>query len=219
MTNIYRLIPVILLLLPVASIQAGGHKGSNPCCCSTQCPRCDHVCEFSVDLEDEAKNCYCVEEKAVCIPNVVLPWQRKACCGSPSCDGSCDGACDGYCDGNCNGGCGVKCCRYNNGACKKYVRVLKKFEYQCKVCKYEWNAELPSCNGDCCAGGCCDEGCDANVEHPIDSERQLDDVPPAPPEPTAGKVQDRGFQIVKKSKIGLKKRTKALQAALKVWSK
>ena len=140
MKNISRLIPVILLLCFVTSIWAGKHASNNPCCCKTECPRCDHVCELSVDLEDVAKNCYCVEEKAVCIPRIVFPWQKRACCGSPSCDGSCDGVCDDYCDGNCNGNCGVKCCRYNNGACTKYVRVLKKFEYKCKVCKYEWNA-------------------------------------------------------------------------------
>ena len=207
MKNISRLIPVVLVLCFVTSIWAGKHGSNNPCCCKTECPRCDHVCELSVDLEDEAKSCYCVEEKAVCIPRFVFPWQNRACSGSPGCD-------DG-CDGNCNGG--VDCSRCNNGACIKYVRVLKKFEYKCKVCKYEWNAELP----DCCADGCCDNGCDVGVEanHEHESEGEGHDVPTAPPEPTAKKSIPKESLLGKSKPSGGKQRTKVLKSAFKIWSK
>jgi len=61
--------------------------------------------------------------KDICIPRIVLPWQKGRCtCGKGGKDG------DGK-DG---------CCAIHNGAKTKSVRVLKKYEYECGRCKYKW---------------------------------------------------------------------------------
>ncbi|MCA9247376.1 MAG: hypothetical protein KDA42_09685 [Planctomycetales bacterium] len=154
MRLLYSLITVAAVLTAVSAAQAGGH-GCDSGCCEVQCPNCDHTCHFSVGTEPVDKHCYGVACEPICIPKVVFPWQKKCC--NDGCGHGCKSGCDSGCDcasGAC--GCCAKCeepnCScVNNGACVRYVRKLKKYEYQCEKCKYKWEA-VPAC------GGCCDHG-------------------------------------------------------------
>ena len=120
MRTIFCLIAAALLIAPAATMQAaGGDKNASHGRCRL-CPGCGHDCTLEVSKDQEARNCYDVECKPICIPRVVFPWQKKACCDTKGCDGK-------------------SCCTLNNGARTKYVRVLKKYEYHCSVCKYKWN--------------------------------------------------------------------------------
>lgn len=97
-----------------------GHAGMpSHCCRFVKCPQCCHDCVFSAEKAKETKSCYDVECKPICIPKVTFPWQKGCCC--------CDK--DGDKDG---------CCAVHNGAKKRSVRVLKKYEYECPHCKYQW---------------------------------------------------------------------------------
>ncbi len=106
--------------------------------CCRRCPACDHVCKLDAELVDEARTCFDVESKVVCIPRVVFPWQKR------SCQGPCD-ACDGTGCNQCN----------HNGARTRRVCVLKTDKYKCPKCEYTWSAEKNPC-----APGC-DSSCDA----------------------------------------------------------
>ncbi len=145
------LLAAALMLAPVALLQAGGHGGAGDGCCEVQCPQCRHICKFTVDTDKEAKHCYKSECKPVCIPRVVFPWQKKSCSTCSSCSGA---GCDSCAGGCCNSGgpCGCAtgcekpdCTTCNNGARIRYVNVLKKYEYECEVCKYKWEA-LKACS-------------------------------------------------------------------------
>ncbi len=141
----YFLILFTTLLTPhhLASQAAEPHPQTS--CCEVTCPHCHYSCKFSVDIEEDAHHCYGVECKPICIPRVVWPWQRKKCClndGEP-----CD-ACTG--DGCLLHSKPLYCSCVNNGACIRKVLVLKKYEFECKKCKYSWEA-VPRCSpcGDC----------------------------------------------------------------------
>ena len=97
-----------------------GHAGKSGHGCRTvKCPQCCHDCVFSAEKSKKTDSCYEVECKPICIPRVVFPWQKGCCsCGK-------DGGKDG-------------CCAVHNGAKKRSVRVLKKYEYECSHCKYQW---------------------------------------------------------------------------------
>ncbi|QDT04060.1 hypothetical protein K227x_24460 [Rubripirellula lacrimiformis] len=124
-----------------AQAGCGLHSSTRSGCaqCATCCPQCSHVCKLDAKEVDAEKSCFEVETKAICIPRVVFPWQRKSC---KSC-GSCDGR-------------GCSSC-VNNGATIRKVKVLKKKKYTCPECEYTWSAEKVDCAGGCsvgCAGGC-----------------------------------------------------------------
>jgi hypothetical protein len=153
MRTIYGVIAAVLMLAAVAAVQAAdGNKGCSGCC-SVRCPQCNYVCKFSAEKEDVPHTCYSVKCEPICIPRVVFPWQKRACC-----DGSC--GCGGCCDtGGCDGRCGTPgCCMVNNGACLKMVKVLTKFEYTCPECSYKWTPVSKGCGGTC--DGC--DGCDVS---------------------------------------------------------
>jgi len=51
----------------------------NTQCGCVQCPQCDgETCKLELDNSKVKKSCFKVEQKAVCIPPVRLPW--KKCC-------------------------------------------------------------------------------------------------------------------------------------------
>jgi len=179
MPNLSGLILAVLLAAPAAAVQAGGYGGcTDGCCtsggCEVQCPQCNHTCKLSVSVEKEAKTCYSSECKPVCIPKIVFPWQKKAAC--------CDSGCG--CTGSAGDGCcgSEKCCSANNGACVRYVNVLKKFEYQCDACKYKWEALQACCPGN--GSGCSDSGMPAPPSPAADMPTPADEqdmLPPVPP--------------------------------------
>ena len=181
MRFLFSIISSVALLVPVAVVQAAGHGCDADCGCEVHCPHCDHVCQFSVDVEKDPKHCYGVECKPICIPKVVFPWQKKKC-SSGGCASACDRGCD--CAGGACGCCATcetpDCSCVNNGACVKYVRVLKKYEYECEKCKYKW-AAVPGCgssNGGCSAG--CGTGyCDTDAA-PVPSAAPVPAAAPAP---------------------------------------
>jgi hypothetical protein len=158
-----------------------------------QCPQCDHTCKFSVDTDKEAKHCYDSECEPICIPKVVFPWQKKkACCNScNSCAGGCDACAGTGCDGSCGGG--SKCCNYNNGACIRYVNKLKKYEYECEVCKYKWEA-IRGCGNGCgsCAGSIA-PGIPSVPGEEVAPTAADSELPPAPPALDAAKAPSRGI--------------------------
>jgi hypothetical protein len=92
-------------------------------CCPPHCPNCKAYCTFEWEKASEAKHCWCVAHKAICIPKITFPWED--CCEP-------------------------KCARV------KWVKRLKKLEYECEHCKCKWTAvEVPrddcmgSYPGDC----------------------------------------------------------------------
>lgn len=126
-------------------------------CC---CPSCgEKACRLEVKTESVKKHCYKVECKEICIPKIKFcwPWQRggKAGCGDGNCtDAGCTGDCtaasctdSGCIDGNCSS------CR-DTARCGKVktVKVLKKVDYECKKCGYEWKIYDVGCTSrDGCA--------------------------------------------------------------------
>lgn len=107
-----------LFLLPEPAPLAGGGCGTGQVCC----PKCNYVCEFSVDKAKEKKHCYEVQCKTICIPPLTFPWQSGHACGK-------DIACRGT----------TRCGRV------KFVRVLVKQEYECTRCKHTWKAVRVKC--------------------------------------------------------------------------
>tara|TARA_R110002049_G_scaffold4601_5_gene32584 strand:- start:811597 stop:812244 length:648 start_codon:yes stop_codon:yes gene_type:complete len=112
------------------------------CPCFT-CPSCKHTCNLEAELVDAEKVCFETEEKVICIPRVVFPWQKRsasACCGCTE----------------------QPCSRcIHNGAKTRKICVLKPKSYTCPECEYSWSPkEKP------CAAGCapCAEGCGAGAE-------------------------------------------------------
>ena len=146
-----------LLLIGLMPVNAMSDTcdGTEGCSSGACCPNC----QLEIKLEDVKKYCYDVGTKTVCIPKVNFPWQvSKHQKGGCDCSG-CDGA---GCDTCCGPDCPVPC----KGAKVRCARVLKKYEYQCKRCKYKWTP-----NG----GGCDSASCDAAAEPSSEA--------PQPPEP------------------------------------
>lgn len=136
MRTIHQMIlAVAVLAAPIAVATAGGHadgraghgghKGAAGCGCHVQCPQC----EFSVVTEDVTHSCYGVECKTVCIPHFTFPWNLSGHCG---CGGKGGAHQKGGIQEKCHKG---NCCMTNPGVKAKTVRVLKKYEYTCPVCK------------------------------------------------------------------------------------
>lgn len=84
------------------------------------CPSCKYVCKFEAEKVDEKIPCFDVEEKVICIPRVVFPWQKSKC---------------------------DPCA--NNGAWIRKVCVLKRDSYTCPKCEYSWKAEKKEICGGC----------------------------------------------------------------------
>ncbi len=122
-----------------------GQRCAGPC--QTTCPNCHNCCVLKAECGKEEKSCWEVECEEICIPCVVLPWQKWL--AKHHGKGSCQ---------SCTSGCNA-CSTVNNGARVKTVRKLKKKTYECPKCKYKWE---PACggNGGCCDSGCCDAPCD-----------------------------------------------------------
>jgi hypothetical protein len=121
---------ILASLLALATVASAGDEaacGDKSCkaghgCKIVRCPQCCHDCVFSAEKDKETRTCYTAECKPICIPRVVFPWQSGCCtCGKGDKDGK---------DG---------CCAIHNGVKKRSVRVLKKYEYECSKCKYQWN--------------------------------------------------------------------------------
>jgi hypothetical protein len=91
------------------------------------CPQCSEPCYPTVSKDMEKKHCWCVETKTICIPKIRFPWEHSSdCCDSKD-------------------GCPPpKCGR------TKCVRLLVKKEYECPVCKYNFDVDQAK---DCAAHG------------------------------------------------------------------
>ena len=140
---------LLIGLLPVNAM-SDTCDGTEGCSSGACCPNC----QLEIKLEDVKKYCYDVGTKTVCIPKVNFPWQvSKHQKGGCDCSG-CDGA---GCDTCCGPDCPVPC----KGAKVRCARVLKKYEYQCKCCKYKWTP-----NGGGCDSGCCDAAAEPSSEVP-----------------------------------------------------
>lgn len=67
-----------------ASCQGGcrarkNRRPGNTDCGCTQCPQCEgEMCKLELDKSKIKKTCFKVEQKAICIPPVRLPW-KKTC--------------------------------------------------------------------------------------------------------------------------------------------
>lgn len=81
------------------------------CTESCNCPSCGEECYLDVSESKEKRHCWNIETKKVCVPPVQFYW---AGCPAPT----------------------EKLKR--KPARTKTVRVLKKKEYECPKCKYEW---------------------------------------------------------------------------------
>jgi len=91
------------------------------------CPDCGKACETVAKTVTVKKYCYKIEQKQICIPGLCIPsfpWFSKNCES-----GSCS---DLPCRTCTTRPCTKRCGRV------KTVKVLKKVEYECKSCGYEW---------------------------------------------------------------------------------
>ena len=100
-----------LLAVCAFSAARANPLGGEPDPCCHACPQCHYVCKLEAKRSEEEKSCFEVEEKVVCIPRVVFPWQKKR---DP--------------------------CAHNGARIRK-ICVLKTDSYKCPVCKYTWTAE------------------------------------------------------------------------------
>ena len=136
------LFAIAVLGLPAYCVSAKGilplHRGNSGGCCAATpvCPQCH--CEVTMEEGTVKKHCYEIEYKQICIPKVRIPWHLfgRNCSNRNNCD---DGGCD-------TPGCSPQRCGE-----VRIIRVLKKKQYECKVCKCKWT---PVCNDDSCDTGC-----------------------------------------------------------------
>ena len=147
-----RMLGIVFLLTPVASLVAQTGQQVTPascddtCCgkggnnCSSSCC-CDVVCCPKRVTKEVKKHCWLVEPKYVCIPGFHFPWERYRA-SDPNCGDGCDCA-----SASCAPVCGrVRC-----------VNTLEKHEYQCEKCGYEWNVKCVRPSNQC--GSCSDCDC------------------------------------------------------------
>jgi hypothetical protein len=145
MKTIKTLIALVALMATATVAMAGD------CCC----PSCGKTCQAEQVTIKTKHHCFEVECKDICIPSFRWPWEMaKKTCNSGSCDIGCtSGCCDKGCKGKCPDcpsqcdGCPPKC------GTVKTVKVLKKKEYECEHCGYEWKIFSVGTTG-CCNGGC-----------------------------------------------------------------
>ena len=140
---------MLLLLIPLLAVACltqnksfAGCLDQTGCSCLI-CPSCNHECKFEAKNVKETKKGFDVEQKVICIPRVVFPWQRsKNSCGCSS---------------------KSKCDCTNNGARTRKINVLKTVKYECPKCQYKWstkekhNCKSSSRNNSCtssCSGAC-----------------------------------------------------------------
>ena len=132
-------IAIVLLGWSACWVYAGGmiHRHCG-CAKKRVCPKCH--CEVTIEEEKVKKHCYEVEHEQVCIPKVRIPWHRFTL---HKC----------HCKGKCT--CGKRCHQpcLDLPCCFKVrtIRVLKKEEYECKVCKCKFTPVCVDCG--------CDAGC------------------------------------------------------------
>ncbi|MFT5525587.1 MAG: hypothetical protein ACI9HK_003557 [Pirellulaceae bacterium] len=180
MKTIKTLIAITALLATATAAMAGD------CCC----PSCGKTCQAEQVTIKTKHHCFEVECKDICIPSFRWPWEmaKKKCnagCTAGCCDKGCTsaGCSSGVC---CNKGCKGKCpdCPSQCDGCPpkcgtvKTVKVLKKKEYECEHCGYEW--KVFSVGGGC-ADGCCNGGCEAGgtVVPQAAPESSIPEPPPA----------------------------------------
>lgn len=133
------------------STALSGHLWMHHGAACHSCPRCSHVCKLKAQLVDEDIPCFEVEEKVVCIPRVVFPWQK-----------SCKDPCA------------------NNGARIRKVCVLKTDSYQCPKCEYTWKAEpIAACSS--CAATTTEHAAEPALPAPLAlGDSIIDDFGPEP---------------------------------------
>ena len=161
------LLAIAVLGLPAYCVSAKGiltlHSGHSAGCCAENpaCPQCH--CEVTAEEGKVKKHCYEVECEQICIPKVRIPWHLlgQAFSNRSKCD---------------TADCSQKPCGE-----VRTIRVLKKKEYECKVCKCKWT---PVCND-----GCCDTGCSDAAE-----SGEGGDAAASPPVPTATAASYQGAQ-------------------------
>lgn len=199
----------LVMSLSSSAFAAGCTSSCDTCsdpCGTVCCPSCDCVCELKAETVDVDKHCWKIDCKTICVPRFVFPW-KKSCCDPCA----------------------------HNGAWTREINVLKKHKYTCPDCKYSWSPKDDTCDSDKCCNSCssCTAGCDSCCsgiviedavapQHesasptPADEGGPVLDVPPAPPAPSAAKKPVMKIRVAKR-KAGStpKKRTNALQAALK----
>ena len=128
-----------------------------------------------MEKTDAKKHCWTVECKQICIPRIVLPWQKRhslPCMGNGCCDTCTGGGC-------CDDGCRTVCLSHN-GARVRTVRVLKKHSYTCPQCKYTWTPR-ECCHAGACGDGCCTEdGCTGGIDG--EEAPGIEEVPEPAPE-------------------------------------
>ena len=177
------LFAIAVLALPAYCVSAKGifpvHSG-NSGCCSTKtlvCPQCH--CEVTTEEGKVTKYCYEIECEQICIPKIRIPWHllgQKIWCKS-------------QCD---TGGCETTGCSPPPCGKVRTIRVLKKKEYECKVCKCKWT---PVCNECSCGDGCCEAGC-PDAAPSVESDENGDDTATSSPVSPSTSASYRATQIL-----------------------
>ena len=165
---------ISFFLLSVSITRAGDN-----CCC----PECGKVCYATPKVEKVKKHGYCVEKKHICIPKIRFslscfnkkPKCNKPTCGPKGCSPGCNNgaSCTNRCAsgtgcthgaGGTNGCTGNVCAGTEVPRCGrvKEVKVLKKKEYECEHCGYEWKI-YDVCN----VGQCTESFAPAQLQIPV----------------------------------------------------
>ena len=146
---------------PLLGCQSGSCDSSpGACgCASGQCgPK--KYCVASVEKKTVEKHCWNTKTEDICIPKVILPWQKGGSgltlfslfrkCGANGKNAGCDTGCASGCAGGCDSG----CCDSTSGCClnpcaAKVITVcdLEKEKYETKKCVPKFEVK---------DAGCCD---------------------------------------------------------------
>lgn len=233
MKRLTRTLAPLAALIVIAissSVQAGGCSDCDGC--SNVKKVCRKVCTFE-EVEVKCWGCKCED---FCLPGDPDIKQERPCdscsCDSGSCDGGCEASCG--CDSGLvhshkghNGLFGTKlfatpCHRESSCASVHTKKKLGYYVIKKKVPVVKWEI-VELCDGCCDSGVCCDPG-DVAPGDIIHGDHNgvpvpADDVPPAPPEPSAKKFATK-IQMVKGTlDSGVKKSSDSLRSAFRVWNK
>ena len=166
-TTSHQMLGPPLLGPPLLGCQSGSCDSCDSCdsspgacgCASGQCgPK--KYCVASVEKKTVEKHCWNTKTEDICIPKVILPWQKGGSgltlfslfrkCGANGKNAGCDTGCASGCAGGCDSG----CCDSTSGCClnpcaAKVITVcdLEKEKYETKKCVPKFEVK---------DAGCCD---------------------------------------------------------------
>ncbi len=223
---------VALMVAASSSVQAG-FGGCSDCGCSSGVKK---VCRKVCKTKTVKVKCWSSKCEDFCLADPPDQVCDKGC-DSGGCNGGCDSGCDGGCDSGCDSGCGhghdllgnhnglLGSALFGSGphreSCTATVYTRKKLGYvevEKEVPVVTW--ELVELCDSCCAHGDCVAPCDLPPDAEMQPAEPEEDVPPAPPEPTAKRDAPSKVRLAKSvRRMKTQSTGQILDDALKAWNK